>query len=514
MAKQLIGLGTTANDGTGSPLRTGGEIVNDNATELYDRTDGNVPHQLFGVRVDWDNESTTVNEVELIWAAVNSDAFTGGSRGVLVQHGNVVKFKTTRNVYTPILGTGLDFDIYETYWELRRKLTVTGGAEVSLGSGNTLLDSTNGVMTFAGRIITEIRNGVAQKGGFTVDVGETGATPIETTVNAGAEQAVGKGVFVFKGTNAAVEYAYIYNGVDEKIGLGTGITTTAAEFTVLSEVTANPAPEYGAAPTLQEVTAAGSTTTDIVTVEQININKSAAAEEYEVTERGVTLGFPVPTIRPTTADKVIAVDIMPNGSPADFSANGVAWLDICNEDIKGDVVSAFSALRAGITSTQSTFGAISFNGAAVQELVFVLGTINDEVGRIKTDGVLQWEKNVVIDTDTDIPTLKTQSDVANGTLTTFISTLTYDSGRFQNATRLSAEAGDLVLQATTASKDIVFIAGAGLMSTNEVARMKANGRLQFPAGQTKYADDAAAGVGGLVAGEVYATATGELRIKL
>ena len=39
MAKQLIQLGTTVNDGTGDTLRDGGEKINDNFTEVYDRTD-------------------------------------------------------------------------------------------------------------------------------------------------------------------------------------------------------------------------------------------------------------------------------------------------------------------------------------------------------------------------------------------------------------------------------------------------------------------------------------------
>jgi len=35
MAKQTIDLGTTPNDGTGTPLRDGGDIINDNFTEVY-----------------------------------------------------------------------------------------------------------------------------------------------------------------------------------------------------------------------------------------------------------------------------------------------------------------------------------------------------------------------------------------------------------------------------------------------------------------------------------------------
>lgn len=36
MAKQVIGIGTTANDGTGDPIRTAFDKTNDNFTELYD----------------------------------------------------------------------------------------------------------------------------------------------------------------------------------------------------------------------------------------------------------------------------------------------------------------------------------------------------------------------------------------------------------------------------------------------------------------------------------------------
>ena len=36
MAQQTLNLGAVANDGTGTPLRTGGDMINDNFTELYD----------------------------------------------------------------------------------------------------------------------------------------------------------------------------------------------------------------------------------------------------------------------------------------------------------------------------------------------------------------------------------------------------------------------------------------------------------------------------------------------
>jgi hypothetical protein len=35
MVKQIINVGTTVNDGTGSPIRTGGQYINSNFTEIY-----------------------------------------------------------------------------------------------------------------------------------------------------------------------------------------------------------------------------------------------------------------------------------------------------------------------------------------------------------------------------------------------------------------------------------------------------------------------------------------------
>ena len=35
MAKQTINIGSTANDGTGSSLRAGGDLINDNFNEIY-----------------------------------------------------------------------------------------------------------------------------------------------------------------------------------------------------------------------------------------------------------------------------------------------------------------------------------------------------------------------------------------------------------------------------------------------------------------------------------------------
>ena len=37
MAKQTLGIGSTANDGTGTVLRDGGDLINDNFKEIYSK---------------------------------------------------------------------------------------------------------------------------------------------------------------------------------------------------------------------------------------------------------------------------------------------------------------------------------------------------------------------------------------------------------------------------------------------------------------------------------------------
>lgn len=60
MAKQVINIGTTANDGTGDPLRTAFDKVNDNFTELYNDDAGDVGSIIAGTGVAVDQATGDV----------------------------------------------------------------------------------------------------------------------------------------------------------------------------------------------------------------------------------------------------------------------------------------------------------------------------------------------------------------------------------------------------------------------------------------------------------------------
>jgi len=60
MAQQTINIGTTANDGTGDPLRTAFDKVNDNFTELYNDDAGDVGSIIAGTGVAVDQATGDV----------------------------------------------------------------------------------------------------------------------------------------------------------------------------------------------------------------------------------------------------------------------------------------------------------------------------------------------------------------------------------------------------------------------------------------------------------------------
>ena len=60
MAKQTINIGTTANDGTGDPLRSAFDKVNDNFTELYSDDTGDVGSIIAGTGIAVDQATGNV----------------------------------------------------------------------------------------------------------------------------------------------------------------------------------------------------------------------------------------------------------------------------------------------------------------------------------------------------------------------------------------------------------------------------------------------------------------------
>ena len=85
MAKQVIGIGTTANDGTGDTVRTAFDKTNDNFTELYSGAgvaDNGVTfaklEDRYTAKVD---KSDTSGTVSIDWSAATTFEFTASLTG-------------------------------------------------------------------------------------------------------------------------------------------------------------------------------------------------------------------------------------------------------------------------------------------------------------------------------------------------------------------------------------------------------------------------------------------------
>ena len=81
MAKQVINIGTTANDGTGDPLRSAFDKVNDNFTELYTDDAGDVNSIIGGTSISVDQATGNVTVTNDAPNATHTGDVTGS--GVL-----------------------------------------------------------------------------------------------------------------------------------------------------------------------------------------------------------------------------------------------------------------------------------------------------------------------------------------------------------------------------------------------------------------------------------------------
>ena len=130
MAKQTISIGSIANDGTGTTIRAGGDLINDNFNEIYNYlgTDGSNLTQSFSFTIV--DESSTESTISL----GERFAITGGTNLTSAVSGDSVNLTLNSSV------TGLTSVQTET---------------LTNNSGNLLVDSATYITEFRGGGSTE-----------------------------------------------------------------------------------------------------------------------------------------------------------------------------------------------------------------------------------------------------------------------------------------------------------------------------------------------------------------------
>ena len=161
MAKQTINIGTVANDGTGDPLRTAFDKVNDNFTELYSDDAGDVDSvngQTGVVTLDTDDISEgTIN----FYNANHTGDVTGSS--ILTIANDVVDHDELEPRYTTTAASVTTSGATTIDWSTAASFPITMGGAHTLNFSNYK----------KGQVVDLIINGA-----YAVTLGTTTGTPV------------------------------------------------------------------------------------------------------------------------------------------------------------------------------------------------------------------------------------------------------------------------------------------------------------------------------------------------
>lgn len=120
-----------------------------------------------------------------------------------------------------------------------------------------------------------------------------------------------------------------------------------------------------------------------------------AANAFTVGPRSQITTFPAATFRPGQSNTLMALDVMPNGSPTENTTEGYAWIDICSTDI-ADNLNATTCAHVGIQSTKATFGSRGYGGSTAPNLWFEVGAGNTAGASLDSAGTWVVTGSIVV----------------------------------------------------------------------------------------------------------------------
>jgi len=164
MAKQSLNLGTTADDGTGTTIRAGGDLINDNFNEIYSKLgDGTTLHDLTfpnatDTVVGRDTTDTLTNKTldggsntfsNIPGSALTNASFTlvdESSTSATISLGETLGITGGTNLTTAISGDNINITLNSSVTGLTSLQTET----LTNASGNLLVDSATYITEFRG----------------------------------------------------------------------------------------------------------------------------------------------------------------------------------------------------------------------------------------------------------------------------------------------------------------------------------------------------------------------------
>jgi hypothetical protein len=144
MAQQTINIGTVANDGTGDPLRSAFDKVNDNFTELYsdDMGDVNSVTGSGGLTASPTTGAVVVslNDDSITYAKLGTEFTTSAALSTNVDF-------STAQVFTKTLSGATTLTFSNTAIGMVKDLVITGDHTLTLPSGSTVAGTYDGTVS-------------------------------------------------------------------------------------------------------------------------------------------------------------------------------------------------------------------------------------------------------------------------------------------------------------------------------------------------------------------------------
>ena len=444
MAKQTINIGSSANDGTGDPLRTAFDKINDNFDELYGTS--------LTERVSLDTSPQLGGDLDVVTHSIVS---TTNRDIVLAPHGTgAVKASSLKFKGTSIssddstlvqINEGLNVSgatTLSTSLALATGATVTGVDNGALGSSATLLATQGAIKTYVDSQVT------AQDLDLAGDSG-TGAVDLDSQ--------------------------------SLTIAGGTGLTSVAGSQTVTLNIDATVATLTGSqtltnkvltSPTINAATMTGDVAIDGVTITDntIKANASNADLELDGSGTGVVKVLANATVAGTlnTADVATTGNTTVSGNSTvagtmtvQGSINADTIVSSSNGDITIDPAGTGAIVLTGpitATGTQTTTGQLNVDNLRLDgnTISATTGgiTLTPAAGQnVSAGGILTAaEANFTL---MEAPTVRTDTlstDTSNGDLTIG----TQGTGKIVLDTNTISRTGDIIFDVT---EDLIFDAG-------------------------------------------------------
>jgi hypothetical protein len=333
MARQNINIGSSANDGTGDPLRTAFDKINDNFVELYgsdndlNTLDANLDVNNFAITTGVTNGNITVTpngtgNINLGSITINGSQVSSNDSTQITLADNIQTTGTLDVDGATALGSTLTV---ATSLALATGATVTGIDNGALGSSATLLATQGAIKTYVDAQIT------AQDLDFTADDSTTNSIDLDSEV------------MQFSG--------------------GTGITTTAVNNTVTTAIDSTVVTLTGSqsltnktltSPTINAATMTGDVAIDGVTITDNTIKANASNADLELDGSGT--GAVKVLAGATVVGTLTTADITTTGTQTitgQLDAEGVRIKDNKITTISSNANLELDAAGTGVVDIQS-----------------------------------------------------------------------------------------------------------------------------------------------------------------